>query len=200
MDVKKTAGNKRLGCERCLRPVNMCYCDLVVEVPSKVRVIILQHPSEQGHPKGTAPLLQRCLSNCEVIVGERFTPKDLPIAHETEMVLVYPSSFSVASELAGDVNGSASAGPALILLDGTWRKSRKILHLNPWLLTLPRISLSRVQSRYRIRKASSPGALSTLEAAAYAIERMDRHFDPSVLLRSFDRFVSRVESYQFNVH
>jgi DTW domain-containing protein YfiP len=53
----------------------------------------------------------------------------------------------------------------LVVLDGTWRKSRKMLHLNPLLRRLPRLSLEDVPaSNYLIRKAHKVGQLSTLEA------------------------------------
>ncbi|MGY8830573.1 MAG: DTW domain-containing protein, partial [Pseudomonadales bacterium] len=44
------------------------------------------------------------------------------------------------------------------------------LHLNPLLATLPRVVLPEgLQSRYRLRKAPMPGALSTIEAIVTAL-------------------------------
>ena len=61
----------------------------------------------------------------------------------------------------------------LVVLDGTWRKSRKMLYLNPLLAQLPRLSLDHVTgSAYRIRKAQASGQLSSFEAAALALAQL----------------------------
>jgi DTW domain-containing protein YfiP len=81
----------------------------------------------------------------------------------------------------------------LIVLDGTWRKSRKMLYLNPLLQQLPRLALADVPaSRYRIRKAHKPDQLSTLEATCAALAQLEgaaEAFEP--LLAAFDGFVAQ---------
>ena len=85
----------------------------------------------------------------------------------------------------------------LVVLDGTWRKSRKMLYLNPALQALPRLALQGMpESHYRIRKAHAPDQLSTLEAAAYALMRLDGgqpRYQP--LLAAFDGFVAQQAGY-----
>ena len=80
----------------------------------------------------------------------------------------------------------------LIVLDGTWRKSRKMLYLNPALQCLPRLALrDPPASRYRIRRAHRPEQLSTLEATCAALAQLDggvAQFAP--LLAAFDGFVA----------
>ena len=62
----------------------------------------------------------------------------------------------------------------LIVLDGTWRKSRKMLYRNPLLQQLPRLSLQRMPaSHYLIRKAHRPDQLSTLEATCAALAQLE---------------------------
>jgi len=79
------------------------------------------------------------------------------------------------------------------VLDGTWRKSRKMLYLSPPLQQLPRLSLQGLPpSRYSIRKAHRPGQLSTLEATCAALAQLEGHaekFQP--LLTAFDGFVAQ---------
>jgi DTW domain-containing protein YfiP len=86
----------------------------------------------------------------------------------------------------------------LIVLDGTWRKSRKMLHLNPLLQRLPRLALKAMPaSRYRIRKAHLPDQLSTLEATCAALSQLEGdagRFEP--LLAAFDGFVAQQSSYR----
>ena len=78
----------------------------------------------------------------------------------------------------------------MIVPDGTWRKARKLLHLNPGLASLPRATLPEgLVSRYRLRKAPTPGALSTLEAIVTALNLLegDGRFD--ALLKPFDAMI-----------
>jgi DTW domain-containing protein YfiP len=90
---------------------------------------------------------------------------------------------------------ATQAPPALQLLviDATWRKSRKMLALNPLLAALPRLALPpQALNRYAaLRKAQRPGQLSTLEATALALgllETMPERYSP--LLAAFESFVA----------
>jgi DTW domain-containing protein YfiP len=80
----------------------------------------------------------------------------------------------------------------LVLLDGTWRKTRKLLHANPLLQALPRWPLpAPPPSRYTIRRAQRPGQRSTLEAACLALGHLEG--EPArylPLLSAFDGWVA----------
>ena len=78
----------------------------------------------------------------------------------------------------------------LVVPDGTWRKARKLLHLNPLLAALPRVTLaSAVESRYRLRKAPGPGALSTVEAIVQALQVLEAPASFEPLLRPFEALI-----------
>lgn len=81
----------------------------------------------------------------------------------------------------------------LIVLDGTWRKSRKMLYLSPPLQHLPRLSLQGMPaSNYRIRKAHRPDQLSTLEATCAALMKLEGSIEKFLpLLTAFDGFVAQ---------
>lgn len=110
-------------------------------------------------------------------------------------VLLYPTTADrPAVWIAADCLAQApAAGMRLVMLDATWRKSRKMLHLNPVLQTLPRLDLGAVpMSRYAIRKAQRPHQLSTLEAAVLALQQLEQgpeRYAP--LLQAFDGFVAQ---------
>ncbi len=90
------------------------------------------------------------------------------------------------------------SGLRLVVLDGTWRKSRKMLHANPLLQQLPRLSLQDLPaSHYLIRKARRPDQLSTLEATCAALGQLEgsvEKFQP--LLTAFDGFVGQQLGYR----
>ena len=81
----------------------------------------------------------------------------------------------------------------LVVLDGTWRKSLKMLHANPLLQQLPRLALQDVgASHYLIRKAHRPDQLSTLEACCAALAQLENGAQPfEPLLNAFDSLVTQ---------
>ena len=174
----------RLRCERCLRPEGHCLCALIPRLDSATRVLILQHPSEVGHALNTARLAVLGLSNAQLVVGEVFD--ELPSLLNVEGYeagLLFPGECAtVLTER--DVNRK----PLLLVVpDGTWRKARKLLHLNPLLAALPRVTLAEGgASRYRLRKAPGPGALSTVEAIVQALQVLEAPASFEPLLKPFD--------------
>lgn len=176
-----------------------------------VEVLILQHPLEVDQAKGSARLLDLSLQNSRLLVGEVFDEQDLqsllhspfaPEAPPRHAVLLYPDSPDGANmaqpATQDDVPWAEPGKLRLVVLDGTWRKSRKMLYANPALQSLPRLALHDVPaSQYRIRKAHGAHQLSTLEAACYALmqlERNDARYVP--LLSAFGGFVSQQMSYR----
>ncbi|HEY1092374.1 MAG TPA: tRNA-uridine aminocarboxypropyltransferase [Burkholderiaceae bacterium] len=177
----RNVGSSRPICQRCERPLSACICRFVAPTANRTEVLVLQHPSEAGQAKGTARLLALSLARCTVQVGEQFTPPDDGL----ENWLLYPGPAAPA----GSPGGGRSR---LIVLDGTWRKSRLLLQQNPWLQALPRLALDASSSSgySALRRAHAPGQLSTLEATALAlgqIESNEARYTP--LLAGFAGFV-----------
>jgi DTW domain-containing protein YfiP len=159
---------------------------------------------EVHNAKGSARLLHLSLSHSRLEVGEAFDPGQLAawLSPERHNVLLYPDTQDAALGLAAPLPFDAAwlAQPQrtrLVVLDGTWRKSRKMLYLNPQLQALPRLPLRDTpDSHYLIRKAHLPDQLSTLEATAYALAQLEgdaARFDP--LIAAFDGFVTQQASY-----
>ena len=183
----------------------------VTPTANVVEVLILQHPLEAGHAKGSAPLLQLSLRACALLPGEAFDDTALqarlnaPTAAQSLHgphcppfnVLLYPDASTGAlphhDEVAEPCQWPAELSRLrLIVMDGTWRKSRKMLHLNPALQTLPRLALQPDgPSRYLIRRAHRPGQLSTLEACCMALSQLEgtpERYAP--LLQAFDGLIA----------
>ncbi|MCP2071084.1 UNVERIFIED_ORG: DTW domain-containing protein YfiP [Pseudomonas lini] len=177
----------RIQCPRCLRPQSHCLCTLIPNLDSRTRVLLLQHPSEVNHALNTARLAALGLNNAELIVGEVFD--DLPS-------LLNPPGYRARLLFPGDDAQPLQAyvpsdEPLLLVVpDGTWRKARKLLHLNPLLAALPRVTLAEGGvSRYRLRKAPGPGALSTVEAIVQALQTLEAPTSFEPLLRPFEALI-----------
>ncbi len=176
-------------------------------------MLILQHPLEVANAKNSARLLHLSLARSTLLVGETFpagqlkemlaAPDPGPGGRQRHTVLLYPDtpgeqSLGIAAPPALD--DALLVDPAqlrLLVLDATWRKSRKMLYLNRLLQTLPRLPLRDTPaSHYLIRKAHAPDQLSTLEASSYALMQLERSvakFQP--LITGFDGFVAQQASY-----
>ena len=193
---------RRAGCAICLRPQSACICQWITPVAHAAEVLILQHSQEVDHAKNTGRLLHLSLPRSRLLTGEIFEEAGLRAAMEETpayTVLLYPPTPEDVEAPALDVGRLKDpAGVRLVVLDATWRKSRKMLHLNPLLRKLPRLSLEDVAaSGYRIRKAHEVGQLSTLEAVCFAFGRLEGdsgRYQP--LLRAFEGFVAQQMAFR----
>jgi len=177
---------KRERCERCLRPISLCYCAQLSPVDNAWPVWILQHPAESRHALGTARIAALGLRDCTLAFEAPLDNTHPFVTTQPAPVLIYPSSDSLAlSDL-----GTESRRP-LLFIDATWRKSRRMLLENPWLEALPRYALaSPPASRYRIRREPNPAAISTLEAIVHCLGQLEgnaKRYQP--LLEQMDRLV-----------
>ena len=184
----------------------------------QVEVVVLQHKLEAGNAKGSARLLHLSLPHSVLVIGETFAEAALQVLisaplHSQAQARANPPKYTLL--LYPDSPQAPALGmpapPALaperlrdpsrlrlIVLDGTWRKSRKMLYLNPLLRHLPRLTLRDLPaSGYRIRKAHKPDQLSTMEATCAALAQLEgdaERFAP--LLRAFGGFVAQQSAYR----
>ena len=169
----------RVACPRCERPASTCLCaTLPAPLAHRTELLILQHPGEAGHAKNTAAFLTLGLQAARLLRGEVF---DATLAGPGT-ALLYPGEPAIPAP----ANVSR-----LILLDGSWRQSRRLLAANPWLAALPRVGLPEQPGRYAIRRAHRAGQLSTLEAGLHALALLEggpERFAP--LWAAFDAFVN----------
>ncbi len=192
----------RPTCPRCQRPQATCICGFVTPTPHATQVLILQHPLEEHHAKNSARLLHLSLPNSRLVVDEAFDDAALEALMPEPLytVLLYPPTDYAGHAAPAPLDAMQLNDPRtlrLVVLDATWRKSRKMLHRSPALQRLPRLALDDVpQGRYAIRKAHKPGQLSTLEATCAALAQLDgdaARWQP--LLAAFGRFVAQQQAF-----
>ena len=185
----------RTLCPACQRALRACICRWATPTGNLVHVLLLQHPLEVANAKNSLRLLQLSLGRRTVAVGEHFAPDQL------ERMLTGPDDATPLL-LYPDTPGRPATPPPqldpgrplqLVVLDATWRKSRKMLALNPALQALPRLALhAPPPSRYLIRKAHRADQISTLEAVCHALAQLEgdrARYLP--LLAAFDGFVEQ---------
>ena len=159
-------------------------------------MLLLQHPAEVNHAKGSARLLQLSLSDCSCRMGEWFDPQELlgdAIAHTA---LLYPAAAPTADRAPPTLGETAVR--RLVVLDGTWRQSRSLLRLNPWLVKLPRFTLAQPPpSLYLIRKPQAPDQRSTLEATCMALSELEARPERyAPLLQAFEGWIGEAQRHQ----
>ncbi|NVK39352.1 MAG: DTW domain-containing protein [Gammaproteobacteria bacterium] len=161
-------------CEGCQRPQAVCLCPHLVSLKAPCELVILQHPSEQKQALATVPILKQCISPIDVWVGEDFSghPKLQALLEKPQTCrILFPSEESDNWSLDDPALAVQANIQYLIIIDGTWRKAKRIWHMNPWLHELPCAQLTDIpKTQYQIRSSSIEGGVSTLEAVSFACE------------------------------
>ncbi|HEY4184455.1 MAG TPA: tRNA-uridine aminocarboxypropyltransferase, partial [Polyangia bacterium] len=185
----------RPTCERCRRPTQVCYCAHVHELPTRTRVVLLQHPRERHVAVGTARMAHLVLSNSVLRLGLDFSidpvvTAELAASPDTYLLFPGPNARDAAS-LPRD------RPITLVVLDGTWWQARKLFKLNPALAALPQVAFSpRSASAYRIRRQPAAFCLSTIEALAEVLPLLEPDGAPlGRLLDPFHAMVARQERF-----
>jgi DTW domain-containing protein len=192
---QSTAPAVRACCPRCQKPLPVCYCAHLHELPTLTRVVLLQHPREERTKVGTARMTHLSLPNSVLRVGLEFADDavvqaELADGRPTYMLFPAPGAVDLR-----DLRGGPA--PRLIVLDGTWRQARRLLRLNPWLRQLPAVSFTPTHpSEYQIRRQPAAHCVSTIEAVAEALRLLEPEGLPvEHLLEPFRAMVAQQQWY-----
>jgi DTW domain-containing protein YfiP len=170
----------RSSCPRCLRPEAFCVCRDLRPVQARTRVVLLQHPREARLAICSAWLTRLALENVELHCGFRFSTN----ARVREVVAAPGAALLYPGPGAVPIATRASRPPELlVVIDGTWKQSEKMLAANPEIAALPRLSIEdEGGSGYLdLRREPAPHCLSTLEAVAHGLSALERdaaRFEP----------------------
>ncbi len=182
---------KRQTCSDCKRPIKFCYCSHIEQVKNKTEIIILQHPLECKHPFNTARICEKTFDNCNVLVGEDFnTHLELQeILSQKKCALLFKRQDSLRPNPVQNRNNIE----CLIVIDGNWKKAKKIYYLNTFLHDLPLIEIeSNYPMNYQIRRYPKKGHYATVEAITYALTEQEGT-DFTVALKAF-QYMAAVQS------
>jgi DTW domain-containing protein YfiP len=160
-------------CSSCSYPSDNCLCTDIIPVLNTTKIIVLQHPDEVDNKKNTVQLAKLACQDCDVYVGEQ--PEDF--SELIKQLNFSATALLFPSEDALNIDQIPNQSPTIeniIILDGTWRKAKKIYHLNPWLLSIQHLCFTLAEkSQYGIRASTIEHSLSSIETIAYTLEKLD---------------------------
>ena len=162
-------------CPECRLFQYDCLCGLLPRVETRTRVVLVLHQLEDHKTSNTGRLAHRCLPNSEIVF-------------RGDPVLLFPHPDARPLEAWRDHPRPLT----LIVPDGTWRQGQRVRHRTPGLQSVPCAAISReAPSNYRLRTASDPRRLATLEAIAEALGVLEGDEPRRALLKIFDVMVQR---------
>ena len=152
-------------------------------------MVFIQHPLEARVGISTCRMAHLSLPNSElhVALNAEEIPALVARLRQPDTALLFPA------EDATDVEALAALPKTLVVVDGTWANAKKLFQRSPLLKALPRIGfVPPAPGNYRIRKEPAAHCLSTIEAVAQVLEKLERapgRFTP--MLGAFDKMVTQ---------
>ena len=191
----------RAVCQRCRRPESVCYCSHITPLDTATRVVLLQHPRERDVAIGTARMASLCLPNSELNVGVRWQGSSALARALSDPTR--PAALLYPGENAIDVVKHPPPGPiTLIVVDGTWWQTKKLVRENPELAALPRYAfVPPAPSEYRIRREPKENYVSTIEALVHVLGALEGNPERfAALLTPFRAMIDSQIDHESRLH
>jgi DTW domain-containing protein YfiP len=181
----------RALCDRCRRPLAVCYCAGIEPIETKTRVVILQHPRERDVGIGTARIARLCLPGAVLRSDVDFSgdPVVRDLIAAGNAYVLFPGARAIDVETA-----NFPVPITLVVLDGTWWQAQKLLKANPAVAALPRLRLTPLRpSLYgEVRREPADHCVATIEAIAHVLGHLEGDRERfGNLLRPFATMVER---------
>ena len=175
-------------CPRCWIRHEFCLCAEIPQIPTRTKIVIVRHMREADKSTGTARIAGLALPNSAMIdFGEESAPVDEEVTPFVEGAwLLFPPE---------DDSPPPPATPpkCLIVIDGTWRQTRRMLKKLPSLANVPRMALpAKEAAPLRLRESTSADNRSTLEAIADGLTVLEGEEVGAPLHRLHTLMVERV--------
>jgi DTW domain-containing protein YfiP len=202
-------------CPRCGKPVTLCVCQDLQPIDNKIALLVLQHPQEQDKALGTARLTTLHFKNAVFktglswpsltkALGRAADPKRWATLYlgSADPALIAPGQPVIALDAKGNLLPIQEMALAdiegVIVLDGTWSQAKTLWWRNAWLLKSKRVVLapSRPSLYGKLRREPRREGLSTLEAAAMLLSKLEKRPDIEVKLTA--TFTKLLDLYREN--
>lgn len=172
-------------CRTCWVRVEHCICADLPRVEARSGVVVVRHDREAAKSTGTARVASLALPRSRLVgFGDDPQEANAKLAGLTGHLL-FPA----------EPQAPWPTGPVenLVVLDGTWRQTRRMLKKLPALQGLPRLWLPPKETAVlRLRESAVEGGRSTLEAIADALAILEGEAVAAPLHRLHALYVERV--------
>ena len=161
-------------------------------IDNRVFVLVLQHPQERREVLATAPATVALLRRARLVAGLSWPNLARALGQQGDprrwgvlyLGSARPNALGEGRQIiALGRDGKPLADPApilkrldgIVLIDGSWKEAKTLWWRNPWLLKLQRLVVNPpAPARIgRLRREPRREALSTLEAAALVLRRLE---------------------------
>ncbi len=198
----------RSQCMTCYRPRSHCYCSDLRPQTTSHRIIILIHPEEAKHPIATGRMTHLSLKNSTLIQEVDFSNCEpwLSLVKKDfgNFYLLFPSQESIC--LNSNVKQVAPHGSKknFVIIDSKWRMAKRMIESCPYLSKMKKVGFtSNALSQFKVRTQPQDGFLSTIEATAELLERVEPEFgvhQRKSLLTPFHQMVETQVKFTPNKH
>jgi DTW domain-containing protein YfiP len=174
-------------CPRCFLQEERCVCAEIPRVDTDVHIAIVRHWREVAKHSNTGRFAHLALPNSSLhSVGRKDDRIDEAALTAGNTWLLFPEGTPLHA------NAPTPRVDRLVVLDGTWHQARRMRQRLGCLRGLPILRLPPTGVvRERLRKSPTVDGLSTLEAIAGAIARLEGAAAGDALLALYDEVVRR---------
>ena len=185
-------------CPRCYQRREICICPILPTVTTRTEILILRHIWEAERPSNTGRLAALAMPNSRIIPcggGARagISPIDDEFLRVPGTWLLWPDGTGTQS------NVSELKPPArVVVIDATWSQARRLYRSMPVLQALPRLVLpAPIRCRDRLREQHRSDGMSTLEAVAAAVAKLEGVETARPLEILYDELVRRTTFFRW---
>ena len=196
MSIPETAPNQTPErCSTCALRGAGCVCSKLQCVNNPIHVTIVRHSKEQGRASNSVRILAASLQNVTVLEhGARYSkPTVIPSNRLDDAVLLFPLLYN-PDPMYPPIEWTGTHTPKnIIVLDGSWNQTSRILKKVPHLLSLPRIVVEPLTpSLPRIRTPYFKGGMCTMEATISALASFLSTQDINTLKKNYLCWIDQV--------
>jgi DTW domain-containing protein YfiP len=188
-------------CFRCYLRREICICPILPTVQTRAEFLILRHIWEAGRPSNTGRLVTLMMPNSRIIScggGTRIglSPFDDDLLRVPGTWLLWPDGTSPQSDMP-----DLKPPDRVVVLDATWHQARRLYRCTPALRAIPKLVLpAPTRCRDRLREQHRADGMSTLEAVAATVAKLEGAHVAEPLERLYDEVVRRTINLRWGVH
>lgn len=187
-------------CFRCYLRREICICPILPTVQTRAEFLILRHIREAERPSNTGRWASMALPNSRIVSfggGDRigFSSFDEALLQAPDTWLLWPDATGAQPPIT-----RLTLPDQVVVLDGTWRQARRLYNRTRLLQKIPRLVLPAPHPfRDRLREQHRSDGMSTLEAVAAAVAKLEGTQAAEPLERLYDEVVRRTITLRWGV-